>query len=371
MVLLAMVAAQGTTQIQIEKGSLLVYRVFEIAEEIDLAKAQSVLSQLKEIGRLSISRGARQELVIRNAPITITMPVTHLSIGNADIEAETSAKVWDYGVLSVAFQFPINPGSTHKDLLELAIGIENSKSIDEQARARAKEIADNLGSALQDPHMWETAEDYFLFLIEKISGVDRVEELLTHKDFDIATLLLAEPAELSDRAREAMLVNHHQYTKQDLVVLDWNSAWVLEPTGRRDIPDVIEFALTHLLEMRYYDDLLDVRLGVLYDAIEKGRRNFSTLYHDAGSFYVEVSEFLERVDNSLKVIGDSYYATIFRNAAKRFRLWDWEQNATRKLNILATVSQILQGELNAKRSHLLEIIVVILISFEIVSALFH
>lgn len=356
----------------VEKGSLLVYRVFEIAEEIDLNRAQSVLSQLKETGRLSLSsRGARQEFVIRNAPITITLPSTHLSLNNEDVQAETSVKIWDYGVLSVAFQVPLKPGSRHQDLLQLAIAAENSKSIDERARARCEEIVGHLGSALQDPHTWEAFEDYYIFFVEQLTPLDQASDLLTDREFDIASLLLAEPQELSTLAREALLINHHQFTKNDLVVLDWNSAWVLEPTGRREVPDVIEFALTHLLEMRYYDDLLDAKLNILYDAIEKGRRNFSTLYHEAGSFYVEVSEFLERVDNSLKAIGDSYYATVFRGAAKRFRLWDWEQNATRKMNILATVSQILQGELNAKRSHLLEVIVVLLISVEIVSALLH
>ena len=53
----------------------------------------------------------------------------------------------------------------------------------------------------------------------------------------------------------------------------------------------------------------------------------------------------------------------------RLGLADWQENITRKMNLLAQVSSLLQGEVNIRRSHWMEITVIVLILFEVVSAL--
>jgi uncharacterized Rmd1/YagE family protein len=69
------------------------------------------------------------------------------------------------------------------------------------------------------------------------------------------------------------------------------------------------------------------------------------------------------------VVGDFYLAEIFRAAVRRFRLADWQQSVTRKLNLFTRVAELLQSELNVWRGHLLEFVVILLIAFEIVSAI--
>jgi uncharacterized Rmd1/YagE family protein len=75
------------------------------------------------------------------------------------------------------------------------------------------------------------------------------------------------------------------------------------------------------------------------------------------------------MSNSLKFVGDFYLARIYRGALKRFRILDWQDSITRKMNGLARVSELLQGEANVRRSHILEVIVVVLILFELLSTL--
>lgn len=193
---------------------------------------------------------------------------------------------------------------------------------------------------------------------------------------DVAALLSSEnKVRLSESTRHSLTEKVYQYGEKDLVLIEWNSALVVEPDGGREVPDIIEFALTHLLEMRYYDDLLDVRLNSLYDAIEKRRDsiwhgNFDRTHKEASSRYIEFSEFIERVENSLKVVGDFYLANLYRAATKRFRLLDWQQSTTRKMNLLAQVSSLLQGEVNTRRSFLLEIAILLLIAYEVGMAIF-
>ena len=43
-------------------------------------------------------------------------------------------------------------------------------------------------------------------------------------------------------------MNFYYPISDDLTVIDWNSAFVFEPSTVRDIPDLLEFATAHLLD---------------------------------------------------------------------------------------------------------------------------
>ncbi|MFH1618511.1 MAG: hypothetical protein ABIG11_01250 [bacterium] len=73
---------------------------------------------------------------------------------------------------------------------------------------------------------------------------------------------------------------------------------------------------------------------------------------DASGKHIEFSKFLGRVENSLKTVGDPYLATIFRQAGKEFRFDDWRKSVARKMETLARISELLQGEINARRDQL-------------------
>ncbi|MFN7685706.1 MAG: hypothetical protein ACK5QT_09890 [Oligoflexia bacterium] len=360
--------------IRIKKGTILLYRVFDVAEEIDLVKVEKLLTSspgLQE--RLRLTRIPGHSIVIRNAPVHVRMGQTPIIVGNREYQADTHAKIWDYGVMSVVFQIPIPEGSSWEQLLHQASVLELSNDIDTAARKRSEELSKAIEGSLQGAAEWAGFEDYTIYFFEQIEGVSTGEELLNTAD--IPALILAETdRNLSIVNRESILENTYQYRDNDLTVIDWNSAIVWEPSGQRDIPDVLEFAVTHLLEMRYYDDLIDRRLTLLYDSIEaqrkkRGRSPFWKLSHEASSRYIEFSEFLGRVENSLKVVGDFYLARLFRGAVRRFRVPDWQGSISRKMEILAQVSELLQGEINTQRSLILEMIIIGLIAFEVIYAL--
>ncbi len=363
------------SDVRIQKGSVLVYRLFDLAEEIDLAEVQRLLREGTGRVNLRPSRATRSRaIVVRNPPVTFNLGESQVRIGSQLLRIETYAKVWDYGVISIIFQHRIAEATPWQDLLDEAVLLEDDNNIDEVAERRASELADVLQSALSDRHAWNVIEDYVIYFFEQVDGIDKAADLL--EKVDVAALILAERAEeLADASRRPILDSVFQYGMHDMAIVDWNSAIVLEPTGSRDIADVLEFALTHLLEMRYYDDLLDRRLDAVYDTfqVRRGRlfgRRIAALTREANARYIELSEFIERVENSLKVVGDLYLATIFRAAGRRFRLADWQQNVTRKMNLLARVSDLLQGEVDVTRSHWLEIIIILLIAYEVGAAFF-
>ena len=76
---------------------------------------------------------------------------------------------------------------------------------------------------------------------------------------------------LSDGARADLLRQRFSYYTDDLVVLTWDRAFIYEPRGDSDVADVLEIANAQLLEMRYYDELLDDELPRMYDLVEGTR----------------------------------------------------------------------------------------------------
>jgi hypothetical protein len=350
----------------IAKGTVIAYRIFDLAEEIDLAAVQGS-------SRLELARSGGHSLVVRNAPVTLALGPSRIRIGEKPVDVEIFARLWDYGVVSIQFHVPIAAGTSWHDLVRFAAAAEDDNEFDAVARAKAGEVLGALGKAFKGPHEPHGFEDYIVYFLEKIDGIRSISEL--SEAADIPALILGEPTTtLSARQRSAILESTFQYSSSDLAVIDWNSALLVEPSGSRDVADMLEFASTHLTEFRYFDELLDERLDKLYESIERRRvgsilrRDFESISREAGSLYIEFSKFVERVENSLKFVGDFYLATVFRAAVTRFNMHEWEENVTRKMNALARVSELLKNEVDVRRSHWLEVIVIVLILFEIVSA---
>ena len=69
-----------------------------------------------------------------------------------------------------------------------------------------------------------------------------------------------------------MASNDFRYYADDLVVLTWDRAFIYEPRGDSDVMDVLDVANAQLLEMRYYDQLLDAELPNMYNLVQKMQR---------------------------------------------------------------------------------------------------
>ncbi|MGH2251800.1 hypothetical protein ACQ1Y7_14760, partial [Enterococcus faecalis] len=90
--------------------------------------------------------------------------------------------------------------------------------------------------------------DYIIYFIQKFEGDVDATNLLQRAR--VPELLLAEEkVAIAAETKKSVLENFYQYGEQDLALVEWNAALVVEPDGGREIPDILEFALTHLLEM--------------------------------------------------------------------------------------------------------------------------
>jgi hypothetical protein len=357
-------------------GTFHVYRLFDVADAVDLVAAERAISVPRSRLRLE---GAQSEtaLVIPRPPLHVHLGARSLPLAGGPRHAEASARVFDYGVVSVHYRMAIPPGTTLEELVPISeeLAASPTPALDAAARQEADELARVLGPALERPHAWEGLETYQVIFVRAFDRPVSARDAAEHAP--LARLVLGETSSVPLSAPEAddILKNSWSYLADDLAVVDWNCAFVLEPSGVEDIPDLLEFATAHLLELRYYDALLDRELHAIYDEIEAGRdrrrpftRRYLKLRQRTASLLLELSEMIERLENAVKIIGDFYLARLYQGAVRRFRLPAWQDAVLRKQKLLAGVHELLNDAADTRRAELLELTIILLILWEILYA---
>ncbi|HEX9051548.1 MAG TPA: hypothetical protein VF841_13535 [Anaeromyxobacter sp.] len=369
--------ASGSEGARVADGAVLVYRLFDVADAVDLVTAEKAVAAPKSRLRLEGAQSG-SALELPRPPLHLALGAREVPLASGPRRAEASAHVFDYGVVSIRYRLPIAPGTSLDDLVPLAeeLFVEPTPALDAAARREAEELSRALGGAAERPHAWEGLESYQVFFVRRFEDAARAAELLARAP--IPELLLGEtsPVPLSRAERDEVLGYHFTYLEDDLAVLHWNSALVVEPSGVEDIPDLLELATAHLLELRYYDALLDRELHRMYDEIEAGgspianifTRRYRRLQRETAALLVELSEMIERLENAVKIVGDFYLARLYQGAVRRFRLPAWQETVLRKQKLVSDVNDLTGDAADTSRSELLEVAIIVLILFEIVAA---
>lgn len=351
----------------IERGALLVMRQFDLADEIDLRRLQELLPATRQ----GLTRPRASALVLLNPPVALALGHRTLVLAGTQVEAELSARVFDFGAVSVRLRIALPEGTSWSRLSALVQAAQGDESLTRVAREAAGKLASQIAPAMSSSHESPIFEDYIVAQIERFAPATRPDALPPDA---VARMLLGErdDANLAPTEISEALSARSSYYGDDLCVVGWNTALVVEPSGDPDTVDVLEFANAQLLELRYYDELLDRRLGRLYDevAARRGRglallSNYGSVQREAMALILEIAEFIERVENALKIIGDVYLARVYAGAVESLRIPAWERSVNRKQELLHQVYEVLKSEVDASRDQLLEGTIVLLIVFEI------
>jgi len=361
---------------RVAQGGVRVYRLFDVAEAIDLSRAEALVQAPRSRLRLEGAQSTTA-LEIPRPPLHVAIGRRRLPLAWPAAEADASVHLFEHGVASIVYHLPIPAGTELGALLPLAEELVSraTPQLDAAARGEAEELARTLGPVLDKPHSWEGLETYHVFYVHRLEEPARAQEVLAGAP--LAELLLGETSatRLSQGERADVLKHALSYLEDDLAVVDWNSAFVLEPSGVGDIPDLLEFATAHLLELRYYEALLDRELAAIYDEIEVGRaapnvftRRYLKLQRRTAALLLELSEMTEQLENAVKIVGDFYLARLYRSAVRRFRLREWKNTVLRKQRLLAEVNGLMKDAADQRRAELLEITIVLLILWEVLYA---
>ncbi len=352
------------------KGRIVFYRLFDIASEIDLHMIEKLATDGAKRLRLS-KKPYMEALQFTNPPISLDLKPFVETFQDRSMKVDVVAKLYDLGVLSLAFNVHLPSGTGFKELEEIASYIDSKGPFDRRALKLANEVLATFRDAFVEPEIkTDFYEDYTVYFIEKLDSPVDSDEFLRH--YNPAQLLLNETRPLSRFAIEETTKYRFSYYPDDLVIVHLDNAFIIEPSGISDLLDVLEFANAQILELRYYDSILDNELTLIYQELSrKGGaslfrlRKYEKLARRLTETVTDLTEVTEKVNNALKVTEDVYYAKIYRTAMTLLRSKDWEDSINNKLQVIINTYKTLYDEISTKREQLLELGIFMLIVIEI------
>jgi hypothetical protein len=365
-------------RLDVATGAILAYRLFDVAYAIDLAKAEETWARTVRTGssRGRLTTTPAKAVAFGVPPVAIGLGTVTLSLPESSLEAAVTARLYEFGVVSIALRVSVSDlpwtlFSQQVNAIDRALGPDPAVPLWIQLLQRVRK---GVGDALVRPTPATLQEDYLVGVANSFSEPVSTETLVDR--LDLIPLLSGEQRPLSEGATRDLLRHRYSYYTDDLVVLTWDRAFIYEPRGDTDVIDVLEVANAQLLEMRYYDELLDAELPRMYDLVEAtrrrwalpGARRFADLARRLYTMVAEVTELTEKVDNALQVTEDVYLARIYAAALDLYRVPMVSAAVDRKLSIIRDTYTALYDEAHASRSEVLEIIILVLIAVEIVLA---
>lgn len=358
-------------------GAAVVYRLFDIGYEIKLDRALDLLATSAP-ERVRPVRGEGQALQIANPPITVLLGTEALTVDGEPQDVELSARIFDFGVVSLRVRIRTSGELAWPEFVRFAQAVEEHPELAGMVAHHLRLLMDRIAPAISKPMLATVHEDYTVYRITRLTNPDgsaASPDVL--RDVDVVPLLLNETRGLSPEARRELLPHRFSYYNDDLAILTWDNALVVEPgTPDTDLQYILEFANAQLLELRYYDALLDADLPKVFERIAEARRGrrlfpgrrYGDLLGALQQQVAESTELVERVENALKVTDDVYLARVYQTALELFRGRTWRTGIDRKLGILRDTYSMLNDEAQAARSETLELAIVLLIVLEIILA---
>jgi hypothetical protein len=205
----------------------------------------------------------------------------------------------------------------------------------------------------------DLSEEYAIY---QISGYKGDPEVFVERFGDkIASLLKSERLELDEKEIEHTLAHQFKYAKDELMIVDWDGAFVFDPMGEfEQALELLELANYQLLRYRSLDLKLDESFNSVYSLVRQDERKWFRIKKVSQAFREMIrirSQSLasfDAVERDMKVIGDWYSARVFDLISRKFRLETWRKNIKEKLESLEDMYSIVAENLGVSRGHALQ-----------------
>jgi hypothetical protein len=363
----------------VRSAAVIAMHLIDIADAIDLSNAEVLWEQQRRSASTRSKLGSTppKALAFGVPPVLLKLDPLELPLQGQACRTEVTARLYDFGAVAFSVRIPVTACSWDEfsqrvNAVDALLGPGANSPIWEQL---LQQLRTALLPALSKPNAASLHEDYLLGIVHAFEEAVPVPTL--HEQIDLVPLLSGEQRALSEQARRDLLQHRFSYYADDLVVLTWDRAFIYEPRGDSDVVDILEVANAQLLEMRFYDELLDAELPRMYDMVEAAHhasnplasRRFADLARGLYTLVAEVTEITEKVDNALQVTEDVYLARVYAAALELFRVSRVSDAVDRKLAIIRDTYSALYEEASGKRAELLEVAIIVLIVVEIVIAI--
>ncbi|MEQ8236757.1 MAG: hypothetical protein ABRQ23_08275 [Syntrophomonadaceae bacterium] len=342
--------------------SVHLYRIYETGQEIDIDSLGQVLPHEHMPTRAKFFRVRPRSIQMESPPLMIKLGVFPAHEGHDSPLFTVQAKIYDIGTISICLSYESGPESA-QDLEKAGLEMAD-QGIYDQIYARSVEYL----KQLLKPRLDLKGIDVDFYEDYNIYCINRADELS-----DPVPLLMGERVDFSEQMRSQVLDHRLSYTQDDFAIITWDSALICDPEDNSDLRDLIEFANVQLLELRYYDDLINRQMIKMYDDIEtagakssfRKSRYYKGIISSRMQLIADITEVRERIENLIKITEDVYYARVYQTTLKVLRCDQWTESLNRKLQVIQQNYSLLSNQVNIQHSNFLEWIIIILIALEL------
>ena len=345
------------------RGSISVLALYDVCDEIRLKDLPPFIQ-----GRVvtpSFKHTAPEYVRFERPPLIESIEPVLIQTGE---RFEAALQYYDYGVISLVLRFPF--AGNWQRLRELAARWVSSTAFDELSARIIREKCAAIRPALVRPYEQWLSEDYYTFHVLSAPGLAASEVIAEH-GLDIAQIVRGEAGRLSDGERAEALQASMSYYPNDLAVIGWNAAFLLDTEqGTEATIRLLEYANSQLLQFRHYDELLTRELREVYRFME-GRAGVLAGWRmrpaaaRLRTILLEVTELTERTHNALKFVGDMFTARLYKMCVAKIGVAEYQALVADKLSTAENLYSVMIDQFQQARGFVLEVMVVIILIIEL------
>lgn len=355
-------------------GQVVYIYAFDVAYDTARQPLRQLLGQpVEQFSMDGSKRSPRQFFFYRPQMVRLPPVERHGPFGR--VRVDRAIKLLPVGAISITIRVPFTV-SQIDDLVvfhDLKFG---ECSLHDEARRLAQEVVAELKSHFIRPQeLLPEEEAYTVFCIaapprSREGSAVTAESWFQSRRRAVAALLTqeSEGERLSKQESEESTGRYLSYYNNDLVVIDWDAALLMdEPEDFDETLYIMELANLQLAELEAYDRILDNALERSYrDLSDRTLRSRADTLRQLREIRIDLARFNDELSNITKFFGDWHLARIYEKVASRFHLGDWHRNIEGKLKTLAELYQLLKQDQTNRWMMILEVTVILLFIIDLV-----
>lgn len=355
------------------RGEVVYMYAYDVAYEMTREPVEYLLGQKTEPYAFGASKRSPRHVFFYK-PQMIRLPIIERIGPHGPFKLERIVKLLPVGAISITVSVPFEVDRIEDLVAYHDLQLETG-SLTDEVRELAEEVRRELEPYYIRPVPKLVDEEaYTVFCLEAplttSEGLPSAAEnwLQAHRR-QVASLLTQEAntANLSKQEAEENTVRALSYYQNDLVVIDWDAALLVDESSDFDETlYIMELANLQLAELEAYDRILDNALERAYRDLSKHPVRARHVMRELKEIRIDLARFSDELSNITKFFGDWHLARIYKNIAERFHLGDWHRTIDEKLQTLDGLYEIMKHDQTNRVMIILEVTIVLLFIIDLV-----